>query len=151
MCAQWNALDKQFRQKYVTFEKNNGAWQQFNDEVSSLTLFLTKVENQLSENRNDDIEKVFIVFWYILTRVKIGMGTSECLLNFVKINELANVHYRAWSTGNIFKLCEKITKNKSVQTKSREYNLISVKNINTSKKHLLLLSLQKILDDAKRQ
>ena len=61
MCARWNALDKLFRQKYVTLEKNNGAWQQFNDEVSSLTLFLTKVENQLSENKNDDIEKVLII------------------------------------------------------------------------------------------
>ena len=58
MCARWNALDKIFRERYIQVEKNVGILQQFNDEISSLILFLTKVENQLNENKKDDVEKV---------------------------------------------------------------------------------------------
>ena len=58
MCARWNALDKGFRLRYIAVEKNIGVWHQFNDDVSSLVLFLTKMENELSDNQNDDVEQV---------------------------------------------------------------------------------------------
>lgn len=58
MCARWNALDKGFRLRYVTVEKNIGVWQQFNDDASTLLLFLTKLENILQDSPNDDVEQV---------------------------------------------------------------------------------------------
>ena len=58
MCARWNTLDKRFRLRYVAVEKNIGVWQQYNDDASTLVLFLTKVENILQDSPNDDVEQV---------------------------------------------------------------------------------------------
>lgn len=67
MCARWNTLDKRFRLRYVAVEKNIGVWQQYNDDASTLVLFLTKVENILQDSPNDDVEQVrSFVYEYLL-------------------------------------------------------------------------------------
>ena len=58
MCSRWNTLDTTYRFRYVTVEKNIGLWQHFTDDVNSLLLFLTKVDNQLQNGKSEDIEQV---------------------------------------------------------------------------------------------
>lgn len=58
MRSKWNILDKQFRSKFVNVEQNVGIWQQLHDDMSSLSLFLAKVEQLIRDNKNDDLEKV---------------------------------------------------------------------------------------------
>lgn len=58
MRSKWNVLDKQFRTKFIDVGQNVSVWQQLHDDMSSLSLFLGKVEQMIKENKSDDLEKV---------------------------------------------------------------------------------------------
>lgn len=58
MRSRWNQLEKKFRMVSDNTEQNASIWTQMYDDMDSFSMFVTKVEKMLDENKSDDLEKV---------------------------------------------------------------------------------------------
>ncbi|XP_057306952.1 utrophin-like isoform X3 [Hydractinia symbiolongicarpus] len=53
MRTRWNALNKEFKNRHVAYDKNVDLWKTFHGDLDTILLFLSGVENQLSSGRQN--------------------------------------------------------------------------------------------------
>lgn len=65
MRSKWNAINKDYKAKYFTYEANSNVWKQFHDYMEALSVFLTNAEGQLGEPGSSEDEAKVLCYLFI--------------------------------------------------------------------------------------